>query len=310
MAEHYSHQPVLLKEALDALNIQPQGKYVDGTFGRGGHAKEIVQRLGPEGRLLVMDKDPQAIAVAKQLFADDARVIIAKGSFAMLKHKVGELDWIGAVDGILLDLGVSSPQLDDSDRGFSFRREGILDMRMDPESGRSAAQWIAQVKEQELATVLREYGEERYAKRIARAIVKAREMQPITTTRQLAEIITQANPKWETGKDPATRSFQAIRIFINNELEDLQACLAQVTDLLKTGGRLVIISFHSLEDRIVKRFIRDQAKGDRYPAGLPVTLAQLNPRLKPIGKAIRPSHEEVAVNPRARSSVLRVAEKI
>jgi 16S rRNA (cytosine1402-N4)-methyltransferase len=310
MAEHYSHQPVLLKEALDALNIQPQGKYVDGTFGRGGHAKEIVQRLGPEGRLLVMDKDPQAIAVAKQLFADDARVIIAKGSFAMLKHKVGELDWIGAVDGILLDLGVSSPQLDDSDRGFSFRREGILDMRMDPESGRSAAEWIAQVKEQELATVLREYGEERYAKRIARAIVKAREMQPITTTRQLAEIITQANPKWETGKDPATRSFQAIRIFINNELEDLQACLAQVTDLLKTGGRLVIISFHSLEDRIVKRFIRDQAKGDRYPAGLPVTLAQLNPRLKPIGKAIRPSHEEVAVNPRARSSVLRVAEKI
>ena len=310
MAEHYSHQPVLLKEALDALNIQPQGKYIDGTFGRGGHAKEIVQRLGPEGRLLVMDKDPQAIAAAKQLFADDARVIIAKGSFAMLKHKVSELDWIGTVDGILLDLGVSSPQLDDSDRGFSFRREGILDMRMDPESGRSAAEWIAQVKEQELATVLREYGEERYAKRIARAIVKAREMQPITTTRQLAEIIAQANPKWETGKDPATRSFQAIRIFINNELEDLQACLAQVTDLLKTGGRLVIISFHSLEDRIAKRFIRDQAKGDRYPAGLPVTLAQLNPSLKAIGKAVRPSDEEVAVNPRARSSVLRAAEKI
>lgn len=310
MAENYSHQPVLLKEALDALNIQPQGKYIDGTFGRGGHAKEIVQWLGSEGRLLVMDKDPQAIAAAKQLFADDARVIIAKGSFAMLKHKVGELDWIGAVDGILLDLGVSSPQLDDSDRGFSFRREGILDMRMDPESGRSAAEWIAQVKEQELATVLREYGEERYAKRIARAIVKAREMQPITTTRQLAEIIAQANPKWETGKDPATRSFQAIRIFINNELEDLQACLAHVTDLLKTGGRLVIISFHSLEDRIVKRFIRDQAKGDRYPAGLPVTLAQLNPSLKAIGKAVRPSNEEVAVNPRARSSVLRVAEKI
>lgn len=310
MAEHYSHQPVLLKEALDALNIQPQGKYVDGTFGRGGHAKEIAQRLGPEGRLLVMDKDPQAIAVAKQLFADDERIIIAKGSFAMLKHKVAELNWIGAVDGILLDLGVSSPQLDDSDRGFSFRREGILDMRMDPESGRSATEWIAQVKEQELATVLREYGEERYAKRIARAIVKAREMQPITTTRQLAEIIAQANPKWETGKDPATRSFQAIRIFINNELEDLQACLAQVTDLLKTGGRLVIISFHSLEDRIVKRFIRDQAKGDRYPAGLPVTLAQLNPSLKAIGKAVRPSDEEVAVNPRARSSVLRAAEKI
>jgi 16S rRNA (cytosine1402-N4)-methyltransferase len=310
MAEDYSHQPVLLKEALEALNINLQGKYVDGTFGRGGHAREIVRQLGPEGRLLVMDKDPQAIAVARKLFATDARVIIAKGSFAMLKQQVVEQGWAGEVDGILLDLGVSSPQLDDAERGFSFRRDGVLDMRMDTESGRSAAEWIAQVKEQELASVLREYGEERYAKRIARAIVKAREMQPIRTTRQLAAIIAQANPKWETGKDPATRSFQAIRIFINNELEDLKTCLAQVADLLKSGGRLVIISFHSLEDRIVKRFIRDEAKGDSYPAGLPVTLAQLNPKLKPIGKAILPSDEEVAANPRARSSVLRVAEKI
>lgn len=310
MKEEYSHQPVLLKEALDALNIKPQGKYVDGTFGRGGHAREIVQQLGPEGRLLVMDKDPQAIAVARKFFATDERVIIAQGSFAMLKHKVAEQGWVGQVDGILLDLGVSSPQLDNAERGFSFRRDGALDMRMDTESGCSAAVWIAQVKEQELATVLREYGEERYARRIARAIVKAREMQPISTTKQLATIVAQANPKWETGKDPATRSFQAIRIFINNELEDLKACLAQVVDLLKSGGRLVIISFHSLEDRIVKRFIRDQVKGDSYPAGLPVTLAQLNPRLKSIGKAIQPSDEEVAANPRARSSVLRVAEKI
>ena len=310
MSEHFSHQPVLLKEVLEALNVKPQGTYVDGTFGRGGHARKIVQRLGPEGRLLVMDKDPQAIAVARQLFADDARIVIAKGSFALLKQKAEELQWAGSIDGILLDLGVSSPQLDDAERGFSFRREGILDMRMDTESGRSAAEWIAQVKEQELATVLREYGEERYAKRIARAIVKAREMQPIRTTRQLATIIAQANPKWETGKDPATRSFQAIRIFVNNELEDLKTGLDQVTELLKTGGRLVIISFHSLEDRIVKRFIRDQAKGDHYPAGLPITLAQLNPRLKPVGKAIRPSEEELAANPRARSSVLRVAEKI
>ncbi|HEY5603488.1 MAG TPA: 16S rRNA (cytosine(1402)-N(4))-methyltransferase RsmH [Gammaproteobacteria bacterium] len=310
MTESYSHQPVLLKEVLEALDIKPQGKYVDGTFGRGGHAREILQCLGPEGRLLVMDKDPQAIEVARQLFNDDTRVIIEKGSFAMIKQKVAEQAWSGAVDGILLDLGVSSPQLDAAERGFSFRRDGVLDMRMDTESGRSAAEWIAQVKEQELATVLREYGEERFAKRIARAIVKARETQPITTTKQLAAIIAQANPKWETGKDPATRSFQAIRIFINNELEDLKTCLAQVADLLKTGGRLVIISFHSLEDRIVKRFIREQAKGDNYPPGLPVTLAQLNPKLKPLGKAIQPSAAEVAANPRARSSVLRVAEKI
>lgn len=310
MTEQHSHQPVLLKETLDALSVKPDGKYVDGTFGRGGHASEIVQRLGPEGRLLVMDKDPQAIVAARQLFADDARIVVAKGSFALLSQKAEELQWAGDIDGILLDLGVSSPQLDDAQRGFSFRRDGVLDMRMDTDSGRSAAEWIAQVKEQELITVLREFGEERYAKRIARAIVKAREMQPIRTTRQLATIIAQANPNWEKGKDPATRSFQAIRIFINNELEELKAGLAQVTSLLKTGGRLVVISFHSLEDRIVKRFIRDQARGDDYPAGLPVTLAQLNPRLKPIGKAIRPSEAELAVNPRARSSVLRVAEKI
>ena len=310
MTEQHSHQPVLLKETLDALSVKPDGKYVDGTFGRGGHASEIVQRLGPEGRLLVMDKDPQAIVAARQLFADDARIVISKGSFALLSQKAEELQWTGDIDGILLDLGVSSPQLDDAQRGFSFRRDGVLDMRMDTDSGRSAAEWIAQVKEQELITVLREFGEERYAKRIARAIVKAREMQPIRTTRQLATIIAQANPNWEKGKDPATRSFQAIRIFINNELEELKAGLAQVTSLLKTGGRLVVISFHSLEDRIVKRFIRDQARGDDYPAGLPVTLAQLNPRLKPIGKAIRPSEAELAVNPRARSSVLRVAEKI
>ena len=306
----YSHQPVLLKEVLNGLNIKPQGKYVDGTFGRGGHASEIVQRLDSEGRLLVMDKDPQAISTARQLFDDDERVIIAQGSFATLKQQVAERNWIGAVDGILLDLGVSSPQLDDSERGFSFRREGALDMRMDPQAGRSAAEWIARVKEQDLAAILREYGEERYARRIARAIVQAREIQPIKTTRQLAAIVTEANPKWETGKDPATRSFQAIRIFINNELDDLVACLAQVVDLLKTGGRLVVFSFHSQEDRIVKTFIRDKAKGDLYPAGLPVTQAQLNPSLKPIGKAIRPSEEEVAQNPRARSSVLRVAEKI
>ena len=310
MNEEYSHQPVLLKEVLEGLNINPQGKYVDGTFGRGGHAAAILEQLGPQGRLLVMDKDPQAIAKAEQMFADDERVIIAKGSFAMLKQVVVDQGWQGKVDGILLDLGVSSPQLDDPERGFSFKRDGALDMRMDTESGLSAAEWIAKVSETDLAAVLREYGEERYARRIARAIVKARETQAFQTTKQLAAVIAQANPKWEKGKDPATRSFQAIRIFINNELEDLKACLTQLVELLKVGGRLVIISFHSLEDRIVKRFIRDQSKGDQFPAGLPVMQSQLNPTLKPVGKAIRPSEEEVGDNPRARSSVLRIAEKL
>ena len=309
-ANDFSHQPVLLNEALNGLNIKPQGKYIDGTFGRGGHASRIVEMLDDQGRLLVMDKDPQAIAVAQQMFADDERVIIVKGSFTMLKDQVARLDWTGDVDGVLLDLGISSPQVDDPARGFSFRRDGALDMRMDPDSGRSAAQWIAQVGERELAFVLKEYGEERFAKRIANAIVKAREIEPIKTTKQLAAIVAQANPRWEIGKDPATRSFQAIRIFINSELDDLKSCLAQLVDVLKSGGRLVIISFHSLEDRIVKRFIRDQSRGDRFPPGLPVTQAQLNPRLKAVGKAITPGDEELARNPRARSSVLRVAEKI
>jgi 16S rRNA (cytosine1402-N4)-methyltransferase len=306
----FSHQPVLLDEVLEGLSIKPRGTYIDGTFGRGGHASRIVEKLDDQGRLLVMDKDPQAIAAARQLFAADERVIIAKGSFTMLKQQATEQGWLGKVDGVLLDLGISSPQVDDAARGFSFRRDGALDMRMDPDSGRSAAQWIAQVSERDLAAVLKEYGEERFAKRIARAIVTAREDQPITTTKQLASIIAKAHPRWEIGKDPATQSFQAIRIFINNELDELTTCLGQVLDVLKSGGRLVIISFHSLEDRIVKRFIRDQSRGDRYPAGVPVTQAQLNPRLKAIGKAIKPGDAELERNPRARSSVLRIAEKI
>jgi 16S rRNA (cytosine1402-N4)-methyltransferase len=306
----FSHQPVLLDEVLEGLSIKPGGTYIDGTFGRGGHASRIVEKLDDQGRLLVMDKDPQAIAAARQLFAADERVIIAKGSFTMLKQQATEQGWLGKVDGVLLDLGISSPQVDDAARGFSFRRDGALDMRMDPDSGRSAAQWIAQVSERDLAAVLKEYGEERFAKRIARAIVTAREDQPITTTKQLASIIAKAHPRWEIGKDPATQSFQAIRIFINNELDELTTCLGQVLDVLKSGGRLVIISFHSLEDRIVKRFIRDQSRGDRYPAGVPVTQAQLNPRLKAIGKAIKPGDAELERNPRARSSVLRIAEKI
>ena len=310
MTKDFSHQPVLIKEVLDKLNINPQGKYVDGTFGRGGHAGEILRQLDANGRLLVMDKDPQAIREAEKMFVNDERVIITRGSFAMMKQAVAEQGWMGKVDGILLDLGVSSPQLDDADRGFSFKRDGALDMRMDPEAGQSAADWIARVKETELANVLREYGEERFAKRIARAIVNAREVAPITTTSVLAKIVAEANPKWEKGKDPATRTFQAIRIFINNELQDLKSCLSQVVEILRVGGRLAVISFHSLEDRIVKRFIRDAVKGDQFPAGLPVTQAQLNPKLKAVGKAITPSEIEVKENPRARSSVLRCAEKL
>ena len=310
MTQDFSHQPVLIKEVLEKLNINPQGIYVDGTFGRGGHAGEILKQLDANGRLLVMDKDPQAIREAEKMFVNDERVIITRGSFAMLKQSVADHGWLGKVDGVLLDLGVSSPQLDDPDRGFSFKRDGALDMRMDPDAGESTAQWIAHVREAELADVLWEFGEERYAKRIARAIVKARETTPILTTKALAKIVAEANPNWEKGKDPATRSFQAIRIFINNELEDLKSCLSQVVEVLRTGGRLVVISFHSLEDRIVKRFIRDEARGDQFPAGLPVTQAQLNPHLKPVGKAVKPAEKEVLANPRARSSVLRCAEKI
>lgn len=280
---------------------------MDATFGRGGHARGILERLGSRGKLIAMDKDPQAIAAAQSLFAGDPRFAIAQGSFANLKSSIGQH---GQIDGILFDLGVSSPQLDDPQRGFSFSRDGELDMRMDPGTGISARQWISAAKESELVQVFREFGEERYAKRIARAIVKQRRLTEISGTRQLAEIIARANPAWERGKDPATRCFQAIRIFINKELDDLQKGLSQAVDVLTTGGRLVVISFHSLEDRMVKRFIRDEARGDRYPAELPVTQQQLNPRLLRVGKAVRPTAQEIAANPRARSATMRVAEKL
>jgi 16S rRNA (cytosine1402-N4)-methyltransferase len=305
-----THQPVMLKETLDALNVVADGYYADGTFGRGGHSRAILARLGATGHLLVMDKDPEAIASAHAQFEQDARVVVRHGSFRYLDRELSALGWQGKMDGILLDLGVSSPQLDDAQRGFSFREDGPLDMRMDSSSGRSAAEWLASADEQDIATVLKEYGEERYARRIARAIVQARSGAPINTTRQLAAIVAAANPGWEPGKDPATRSFQAIRIFINGELDDLRACLPQMLDMLRPGGRLVVISFHSLEDRIVKRFIRDQARGDNYPPDLPVTHVQMNARLRPIGKAQYPSAEEVADNARARSAVLRIAERL
>lgn len=304
-----AHETVLLQEAVAALSIRPDGCYIDGTFGRGGHSRLILQQLGPQGRLLVFDKDPQAVAVAQELAAADARVIVAADSFAGV-GAVLQQQAIPAVDGVLLDLGVSSPQLDQAERGFSFMRDGELDMRMDPERGQSAAEWLAVASEQEIARVLKDFGEERFAKRMARAIVTERQQAPITRTAQLAEIVKAANPAWEKGKHPATRAFQGIRIFINNELDDLQQGLQAFLDVLAVGGRLVVISFHSLEDRMVKQFMRRQARGDQLPASIPVTDAQLNRRLKLIGKAQKPSAEEIAVNVRSRSAVMRVAEKI
>jgi 16S rRNA (cytosine1402-N4)-methyltransferase len=304
------HKPVLLEETLTALNIKPDGCYVDGTFGRGGHSQEIIKQLNENGKLLAFDKDPQAIATANKIAANDERLHVKRGSFTQLKQTVEELGWQGQVDGIFLDLGVSSPQLDDAERGFSFQSDGPLDMRMDPDSGMSASQWLASAEERDIMMVLFDYGEEKFARRIASAIVTARQEKPINTTKQLASIVTAANPSHEKNKNPATRTFQAIRIFINQELEDLKTCLAQAIDLLAPGGRLVVISFHSLEDRIVKRFIREQCKGDDFPVDLPVMHAQLNQNMKMIGKAIKARRTEIKENPRARSAVMRVAERL
>ena len=300
----------MLAEAVEALAMKPAGVYVDATFGRGGHARAMLERLGPGGRLMVMDKDPQAIAWARDMMGGDARVTIVQGSFAQLGGALRNAGVAEGVDGVLMDLGVSSPQLDDPRRGFSFRREGPLDMRMDPEQGISAAQWIARASEEEIATVLKAYGEERFARRIARAIVAARREQAITTTAQLAAIVAAANPAWEPGKDPATRTFQAIRIHINRELEDLDEGLRQAVEMLAPGGRLVVISFHSLEDRRVKRFMRRQSQGAPVPRGVPVMEPAPGRTLRVIGKPRYASAGEVDVNPRARSAVMRVAEKL
>jgi len=305
-----AHLSVLLRPSVEGLNVDPAGVYVDGTFGRGGHSRLILDALGSEGRLIAIDRDPQAVAHAERMFADDPRFSIVYGSFAMLAEVVQQAGLTGRVNGVLLDLGVSSPQLDEAERGFSFAKDGPLDMRMDPGQGESAAVWIARAEAAEIAEVLKTYGEERHAKRIARAIVEARTETPITTTGRLAEVISRANPSWEKGKHPATRSFQAIRIHINGELEALKACLDRVLEVLAPGGRLAVISFHSLEDRIVKRFMRDQAKGDSFPPGVPVRQDQLRPRLRLVGKAIHADAAEVAANPRARSAVLRVAERL
>lgn len=302
------HEPVLRKEAVAALNIKPDGFYVDATFGRGGHARSILEQLGPDGRLLALDRDPQAVASAKQQFSKEDRFTIVHGPFSMLGKAVATCNWRGRVNGVLFDLGVSSPQLDDPARGFSFRTEGPLDMRMDSTRGESAADWLNRAEEQEIADVLFHLGEERYSRRIARAILYRRAEQPITTTKQLSEIIASAVPSRERSKDPATRSFQAIRLHINRELDELRDALPQAMDVLAPKGRLVVISFHSLEDRIVKQFMRAQEKGKELPLDLPVRHAEIQSRLKVIGKPLRAGDAEVRRNPRARSAVLRVAE--
>jgi 16S rRNA (cytosine1402-N4)-methyltransferase len=306
----HAHAPVLLNECITGLAIRADGVYMDGTFGRGGHSAAILERLGPDGRLYAVDKDAAAVAFGRERFADESRLHLAQRSFAELLDYAREQGVAGKVDGLLLDLGVSSPQLDDARRGFSFMQDGPLDMRMNRDAGQSAAEWLAQASAADITRVLKEYGEERFAKRIAHAIVTRRDETPITGTAQLAALIANASPVHDKHKHPATRSFQAIRIFINKELEDLHVCLKQSLELLAQGARLVVISFHSLEDRIVKRFMADAARGEQFPKGLPVPDSARNPSLKLIGKAIRPSEDEVAANPRARSAVLRIAERL
>lgn len=302
------HAPVMLEEAIDGLRIRADGFYVDGTFGRGGHSAAILAALGADGRLLAFDKDHTAVAEARRRFGDDPRFAIVHGSFAGIGQAVGQRGMAGRVDGLLLDLGVSSPQLDDPQRGFSFQADGPLDMRFNQGAEPSAAQWLAEAAESEIADVLHAYGEERFARRIARRIVAVRGEQPIVGTRQLAELVAGTCPVKERHKHPATRTFQAIRIYLNRELDDLQQALRDALDVLARGARLVVISFHSLEDRIVKRFMRDAARGPRLPKGLPVMHSETLGRLRVLGKARHPSAAEVRRNPRARSAVMRVAE--
>jgi 16S rRNA (cytosine1402-N4)-methyltransferase len=304
------HLPVMLAEVIEALSIKPDGIYVDATFGRGGHAQAILEQLGPNGRLYAIDKDPDAIAHARTQFAGDQRFVIEHGSFASLQSFLEKMHCFGRVDGILFDLGVSSPQLDEADRGFSFMREGKLDMRMNTSYGLDAAAWLASISETDLANALWNYGEERHSRRIARAIKQAQAELPITTTKQLADIVAAAHPRWQPGRHPATRSFLAIRIAVNHELEDLEYGLAQSLEALTVGGHLTVISFHSLEDRIVKHFIQHHERGNEFPRGLPVTQDKFNSRLKRLGRAIKPTPREVAFNPRARSAILRIAEKL
>ena len=313
MKSEFKHETVLLNEAVEALNIKKDGVYIDATFGRGGHSAEIIKQLGPKGRLLLIDKDPLAIAHAKGVYKDDERVVVWQGSFRDIPLALSEVG-LEETDGLLLDLGVSSPQLDDASRGFSFMRDGDLDMRMNPDVGESASEWLGRAAEDVIANVIYDYGDERFSRRIAHAIVEKRAETPISTTLQLADIITAAIPRKaqrkEPGKHPATRSFQAIRIFINRELDDLHECLNSSLEFMATEGRLVVISFHSLEDRIVKRFLKSHSRAPSIPRGLPVMDNQLFvPDYKLVGKPIKPSKGEIAVNVRSRSAIMRVAER-
>ena len=303
------HIPVLLDEVMQALNLKPDAVVVDATYGRGGHSAEILKRLGGAGRLVMLDRDPQAIADAKQRFAGDPRVHVEQARFSRVGQVCGQLGLSGRVNAMLFDLGVSSPQLDDASRGFSFRNAGPLDMRMDPSSGESAADWINRAPESELADVIYQYGEERHSRRIARAIVRARLEAPITDTATLAALVARAVPSRERHKDPATRTFQAIRLYINRELDELDAVLPEALRVLAPGGRLAVISFHSLEDRRVKHFIRAEAQGPEIPRGMPAAPVPFIPRVRAVGRAIRASDAEVRRNPRSRSAVLRVAER-
>jgi len=290
--------------------VRPDGRYCDATFGRGGHTAAILRALGPAGQVVAIDRDPEAVEAGRVRFARDLRLTLVRGSFGELEECVRAAGLDGELDGVLLDLGVSSPQLDEARRGFSFMQDGPLDMRMDNEAGQSAAQWLAKATEREIADVLRTLGEERFARRIARAILAARAQGPLTRTGQLAEIVAAAVPTREPGKHPATRTFQAIRIHVNRELEQLESALPQAVRLLVPGGRLCVISFHSLEDRIVKRYIRREEQGDPVYAGLPTVPPHARPRLKRVGGAIMAGEAEVQSNPRARSAVLRVAERL
>lgn len=303
-----SHRTVLLEEAVDGLNVRAEGTYVDCTYGRGGHSRLILDRLGAAGRLIALDRDPAAVEAGKNM--RDPRFTMLHGAFSRVRALL-EREGVRRVDGVLLDLGVSSPQLDEAQRGFSFRHDAPLDMRMDTSSGMTAAEWLATASASEIREVIKNYGEERFAKQIAAAIVKARASEPLRTTGQLAALVAAAVPTREPRQDPATRTFQALRIHVNQELEELSVALPQCGDLLAPSGRLVVISFHSLEDRIVKRYMRSESQADKLPARLPVRARDLpQPRMRLVGRAIRPTEAEIQVNPRARSAVMRIAERL
>lgn len=305
----FNHQAVLLEEALASLNIRPSGIYIDATFGRGGHSRAILQQLNEDGRLIAFDQDPEAVAFAKQAFADEPRLTIEHCNFNQVADVVEQYGLTGKIDGVLMDLGVSSPHLDDAERGFSFMRSGPLDMRMDTTQGETAGQWLARVKPADLINVLKRYGEEKFAKRIATAIVDTRAEREITQTGDLADIISNAIPVKEKHKHPATRSFQAIRIYINQELQAIEQGLKGAVSVLAKDGRLSVISFHSLEDRIVKRFMRDISSRPKLPAGLPVMEADIEVPFRLVSKPVVAGTEELSVNPRSRSARLRVLER-